>query len=193
MQDVLDIVQIGHPALRTVATEVAPTELASAPVQRFIDQLIATKRAANGAGIAANQVDSTLRIFVAEAGFNPQYPYRPQYPLKVMVNPQLKFLTDQRFENFEGCLSIPNLRGVVHRCPAVQVTGLDRHGQPQDFVVRGICAGIFQHEQDHLDGVMFTDKLTSPKTLCTSEEFSRRFEEDFKRNIIEVEREFNSD
>ncbi|MEM7258589.1 MAG: peptide deformylase [Pseudomonadota bacterium] len=191
MQDVLDIVQIGHPTLRTIARPVEPAELASGEVQRFIDQLIATKRAANGAGIAANQVDNTLRIFVVEVGNNPRYPYKPQYPLTVMVNPQVTFLTEQRFNNYEGCLSIPNLRGVVHRCPIVQVSGLDRHGQALDFEVRGISAGTFQHELDHLDGVMFTDKLTDPTTLCTWEEFSLRYEDAFKQNVIDVERRYN--
>ena len=119
----LDIIEIGHPTLREVASEVPVDEIKSAPVQDFIDSLIETKREANGAGIAANQVDNTWRIFVVEVASNPRYPYKPEYPLCVMINPEITYLTEDRYESFEGCLSIPNLRGVVHRCPVVRVEG----------------------------------------------------------------------
>ncbi len=188
----LDIIDIGHPTLRKIATPVALEEIPSDKVQQFIDQLIATKRKANGAGIAANQVDNTSRVFVVEVGSNPRYPYKPQYPLTVMINPTVTFLTDERFENFEGCLSIPGLRGVVHRCPEIRVEGYNRHGEPVDFEVRGITAGTFQHELDHLDGVLFTDKLIDNKSLCTWEEFSKRYEDDFKANVLKVEKLYNT-
>jgi len=83
----------------------------------FIDQLIQAKRDANGAGIAANQVARPWRIYVVEVGDNPRYPYKPSYPLTVMINPRITFLSEARFNNYEGCLSIPNLRGLVSRCP----------------------------------------------------------------------------
>ena len=188
----LDIIDIGHPTLRKIATSVAPDDITSESVQQFIDQLIATKRKANGAGIAANQVDNTSRVFVVEVGNNPRYPYKPQYPLTVLINPKITFLTDEKFENFEGCLSIPNLRGVVHRCTVIRVEGYNRDGEPVDFEVRGISAGTFQHELDHLDGVLFTDKLIDNKSLCTWEEFSKRFEDDFKANVLKVEEKYNS-
>ena len=166
-------------------------QIKSAAVQEFIDSLIETKRAANGAGIAANQVDNTWRIFVVEVMNNPRYPYKPEYPLTVMINPEITFLTEDRFENFEGCLSIPNLRGVVHRCPVVKVSGYNRDAEPVEFEVRGISAGTFQHEADHLNGVLFTDRLSDPRNLCTWDEFNKRYEESFKKLVQEVESTYN--
>ena len=187
----LDIIDIGHPTLREIAEEVPVDQIKSAAVQEFIDSLIETKRAANGAGIAANQVDNTWRIFVVEVMNNPRYPYKPEYPLTVMINPEITFLTEDRFENFEGCLSIPNLRGVVHRCPVVKVSGYNRDAEPVEFEVRGISAGTFQHEADHLNGVLFTDRLSDPRNLCTWDEFNKRYEELFKKLVQEVESTYN--
>lgn len=184
---VLNIIEIGHPTLRQVAIEVPVADITSDSVQTLIDDLIETKRHAQGAGIAANQVDDTWRIFIAEALHNSRFPFRPEYPLTVVINPVLTFLTEERFDNFEGCLSIPNLRAVVPRCPKVRVQGYDRDGSALDFEVSGIAAGIFQHETDHLNGVMFTDLVTDPTTLCTATEFERRYVEQFRQGIIEVE------
>ena len=188
----LDIIEIGHPTLREVATEVPVDEINTPAVQEFIDSLIETKRAANGAGIAANQVDNTWRIFVVEVSGNPRYPYKPEYPLCVMINPEITYLTEDRFESFEGCLSIPNLRGVVHRCPVVKVTGFNRNAEAVDFEVKGISAATFQHEADHLNGVMFTDRIIDPRTFCTWGEFNQRYEDSFKQVVKEVESTYNS-
>lgn len=188
----LDIVEIGHPVLREIATDVPLADIQSSPVQTFIDELIATKRAANGAGIAANQVDNTWRIYVVEVGDNPRYPYKPNYPLTVMINPVITMLSTTRFLNYEGCLSIPNLRGAVNRCPEIRVQGYDRDGSKLDFEVRGISAGTFQHEQDHLDGVLFTDKLADPHSLCTWNEFQQRHEEQFSKAVQEIVAEYGS-
>lgn len=188
----LEIIEIGHPILREVATEVALDDLASASVQTFIDELIETKRDANGAGIAANQVANTWRIFVVEIVDNPRYPYKPEYPLTVMVNPKITFQSEKRFLNYEGCLSIPNLRGVVERCPEVRVEGFDRDGNALDFEVKGITAGTFQHELDHLDGILFPDRVVDPKTFCTWNEFKTRYEDGFKENVQKVVAEYGS-
>lgn len=188
----LDIIDIGHPTLREIATELSVDEIKSASVQEFIDSLIETKRAANGAGIAANQVDNTWRIFVVEVGNNPRYPYKPDYPLTVMINPEITYLTEDRFENFEGCLSIPNLRGVVHRCPVIKVTGYNRDAEQVEFEVKGVSAGTFQHEADHLNGVLFTDRLIDPRTLCSWSEFNQRYEESFKQMVLQVESTYNA-
>lgn len=182
----LTITQIGHPILRQRAREITQEELASSETQQLIDDMIETKRAANGAGIAANQVNDLRRIFVVENLNNPRYPYKPDYPLTVMVNPMIEFLTEDRFNNFEGCLSIPNLRGVVPRCPVIRVAGWDRNGQEVEFQVAGISAGTFQHELDHLDGVLFVDRVEDTKTLCTWEEFSLRFEEYFRLEVQKI-------
>lgn len=187
----LPIIEIGHPVLHEIATELSKDQLKSDEVQTFIDELIDTRKAANGAGIAANQVDNTWRIFVVEIADNPRYPYKPEYPLTVMINPTVTFLTDDRYHSYEGCLSIPNIRGMVERCPSVQVQGLDRDGNSLDFTVNGITAATFQHELDHLDGILFTDKLVDSKSLCTWDEFSQRYEADFRQTVERVEAAYN--
>ncbi len=183
----LKIAQLGHPVLRQRAREVSPEELESAEFQRLIDDMIETKRDANGAGIAANQVYDTRRVFIVENRDNPRYPYKPDFPLTVLVNPMVTPLSDERFENFEGCLSVPNLRGRVERFAEVHVSGLDREGAPVAFELRGLTAGTFQHEHDHLDGVLFVDRLVDSRSLCTVEHFERfekaRFAEYAKRLV----------
>jgi peptide deformylase len=188
----LEIIEIGHPVLRETATKLSLSQLASTQVQDFIDQLVDTKREANGAGIAANQVANTWRIFVVEIANNPRYPYKPEYPLTVMVNPSIKFQSEKRFDSYEGCLSIPNLRGVVQRCPEVLVEGFDRHGNKVKFEVKGITAGTFQHELDHLDGILFPDRVEDPKTYCTWNEFTARYENKFKQNVKQIVAEYGS-
>ena len=156
---VLPIIAIGHPTLRLRAREVPTHELASGEMQTFIDDLIDTMRAANGAGIAAIQVDSPVRIAVMEVGNNPRYPYKPALPLTVVVNPVITALDDETVDINEGCLSVPNLRGVVRRNVNVRVTYLDRFGVSHDEIKRGLTAGTFQHECDHLDGVLMFDRM----------------------------------
>jgi len=91
---------------------------------------------------------------------------------------------EERFENYEGCLSVPNLRGVVERFAEVRVTGMERDGRPFDRVMRGLCAATFQHESDHLDGVIFVDRVKDPRTLCTWAEFDRYHKPAFVERIV---------
>jgi peptide deformylase len=167
---VREIVTVGDPVLRERAREVTPEELRSPSVQRLIDDLIDTKRAANGAGIAANQIGETLRVAIVEVEpGNPRYPYKPAVPLTVLVNPELEPVGDEQVEIVEGCLSVPDLRGTVPRYEAVRVRYLDRDGAPREEVRRGLTAGTFQHEVDHLDGVLFLDRVEDPTTFSTWE------------------------
>ena len=182
------IAQIGHPVLREVARDVTADELKTPAVQGFIDDLVETMRDASGAGLAATQVYEKLRIFAVEVRDNPRYPYKPKYPLTVVVNPEVTALSTITYENFEGCLSIPNLRGRVNRFAEVRVRGLDRDGEPLDFEVRGVSAGTFQHENDHLNGVLFVDKdrLADDKSLCTWDHFERFEKERFVSEVREL-------
>ena len=178
-----DIVTIGHPVLRTPTRMVTQDELTSPVVQQVIDDLIDTMRHANGAGIAANQIDPAdvgqrLRITVIEVNDNPRYPYKPRIPLTVVVNPVIEPVPDDEFGNEiviinEGCLSVPNLRGDVPRRAAIRVRYLDRDGVEHDEIKRGLTAGTFQHECDHLDGKLFVDRVTDTGTLTTWEQFDR--------------------
>ena len=170
---VREIVTVGHPALRQAAVEVSADELASAEVQALIDDLIDTMRDAQGAGLAANQIADGRRIAVNEVNDNPRYPYKPRIPLTVVVNPVIEPVDHELVEINEGCLSVPDLRGSVHRHVNVRVRWLDRDGTPHDEVKRGLTAGTFQHECDHLDGVLFLDRVTDPTTFTTWAQFER--------------------
>lgn len=180
----LKIAQIGHPVLRQRAREVTHEELRSQEMQQFIDDLIETMRDANGAGLAAIQVYRPVRIAAIEVKDNPRYPYKPNIPLTVLVNPVITPLTDEQFDNYEGCLSVPNLRGVVPRFAEVRVTALTREGEPYERIVRGLSAGTYQHECDHLDGIIFVDRVEDPTTLCTWAEFDRFHKEPFVKRIL---------
>ena len=180
----LKIAQIGHPVLRQRAREVSRDELGSAEMQRFIDDLVETMHDASGAGLAAIQVYNPVRIFAVEVKDNPRYPYKPNVPLTIVVNPVITPLSDETFDNYEGCLSVPNLRGVAQRFAEVRVTGWDRGGQPFHREIRGLTAGTFQHENDHLDGTIFVDRVKDPKTLCTWAEFDRYHKQAFVDRIV---------
>ena len=167
------IAQIGHPVLRQRARDVTREELASPAMQQFIDDLVETMRDANGAGLAAIQIYEPIRIAAVEVKNNPRYPYKPEIPLTILVNPVLTPVGDEMFDNNEGCLSVPNLRGMVKRHVHVRVQAWDRHGNAIDEVVHGLKAGTFQHEVDHLNGKIFVDRVTDPSTFSTWVEFDR--------------------
>jgi peptide deformylase len=181
---ILEIAQLGNPGLRQYAAEVSREELASPEVQQFIDDLIDTMHHANGAGLAATQVLFHKRIVAIEVKDNPRYPYKPNIPLTILVNPVIEPISDERFDNYEGCLSVPNLRGLVSRYAELHVTAWDRHGAPIDKIVRGLSAGTYQHEVDHLDGLVFVDRVTDTKTLCTWAEFDKHYKKAFVERIV---------
>jgi peptide deformylase len=180
------IAQIGHPVLRQRAREVTRDELDSPATQQFIDDLVETMRDASGAGLAAIQVYEPIRIAAVEVRDNPRYPYKPPIPLTILVNPVLTPVGDDQFDNYEGCLSVPNLRGVVPRFLHLHVKAWDRHGNEIDEVVHGLKAGTYQHEVDHLDGTIFVDRVKDPRTLTTWTEFERYHRDAFVAKISEM-------
>jgi peptide deformylase len=182
---VRDIVTVGHPVLRRRTADVDPADIASTEIQQLIADLIDTMRDAGGAGIAANQIGVPLRVAVIEVADNRRYPYKPPIPLTVVINPQLEPVDDELVEINEGCLSVPDLRGCLHRHVNVRVRSLDEHGEPRDEVKRGLTAGTFQHECDHLDGTLFLDRVTDPTTFTTWEQFERFHRDAFVARISE--------
>jgi peptide deformylase len=184
---VLEVLEIGNPVLRQRAREVSAEELAAPDTQRLIDDMIETKRAAHGAGLAANQVGEAVRVAVVEVEpENPRYPYKPPFPLTVIVNPELEPLSDEYEPIDEGCLSVPGLRGAVPRCMKVAVRYLDRSGERRTLTASGLTAGTFQHEVDHLDGVLFLDRVSDPESLSTWEQWERRRRPEFERRAREI-------
>ncbi|HEV7750071.1 MAG TPA: peptide deformylase [Baekduia sp.] len=169
---VREIVTVGDPVLRQRAREITRDELASPEVQQLIDDLIDTMRAAGGAGIAANQIGDLRRVAVVEVKDNPRYPYKPPIPLTVLVNPTIEPVGAELVAINEGCLSVPDLRGELERHVSIRVRRLDRDGGEHDEIRRGLTAGTFQHEVDHLDGILFLDRA-DPRTFTTWEQFER--------------------
>ena len=160
------IVRLGHPALRTLAPTASRETLASPDTQQLIDDMIDTMRDAQGVGLAAPQVGTELQIFVYES---PNH----DIPLRIVVNPMIAPQERELVYDWEGCLSIPDLRGMVPRHPAVRVQGLDREGRPLDYVCRGFEARIVQHEFDHLNGIVFLDRMRDFKTLGYIDEWGQ--------------------
>jgi peptide deformylase len=169
----LKIAQIGHPVLRQRAREVTRDELLSDAMQRFLDDLVETMRDANGAGLAAIQVYQPVRIFAVEVNDNPRYPYKPNIPLTILVNPEIELDHTETFDNYEGCLSVPNLRGLVPRATRGRMRAWDREGKPIDLEIKGLTAGTFQHEVDHLDGKLFVDRVKDTTSFATWQDFER--------------------
>jgi peptide deformylase len=183
---VLPITTAGDPVLRQVSRQVSLDELRSPELQTFIDDLIETMRAAGGAGLAANQVSETLAVAVIEVDDNPRYPYKPPIPLTVIVNPVIEPVGTDTILINEGCLSVPGFRGELPRFVAVRVDYLDRDGNPRSEVKRGLTAGTFQHEVDHLNGIMFMDRVIDPHSFMTWDSFERFHKEAFVQRVRDL-------
>lgn len=185
------IALLGEPLLRERSRELTADEIASAHWQHFIDDLVETMRDADGAGIAAPQVFEPVRVCVLEVkGNNPRYPYKPPIPLTVAVNPVITPIGTEGFDNYEGCLSVPDLRGVVRRHAHVRVQYTDRTGAAHDLEAKGLTAGTWQHEVDHLDGKLFVDRVTDPSTFSTWKNWERHHKAAFVERITKVVQQY---
>jgi peptide deformylase len=180
---VREILHVGNPLLRDRSHEITRDDLSSPDTQQLIDDLIDTMRAANGAGIAAPQIGELVRIATIEVTTNPRYPYKPPIPLTVVVNPLITILDDELVEINEGCLSVPDMRGNVMRHVNIRVQYWDRDGNEHDEIKRGLTAGTFQHELDHLDGVLFLDRVHDTRSLTTWAQFERFHRDEFVERI----------
>jgi peptide deformylase len=170
---ILKVARLGHPVLRKVTEAVSQPELQSPALQKFIDDMIETMREYDGVGLAADQVHESKQIAVLEVADNPRYPEKPRVPLTVLVNPTITPLSEDMEEDWEGCLSIPDLRGMVPRYKSVRVQALDRDGKAVDFVADEFHARVIQHEFDHLNGRVYLDRMRDFSTLTFLQEFAR--------------------
>jgi len=170
---ILKVARLGHPVLRQRAELVAPADISSAHVQQLIDDMIETMHEYDGAGLAANQVHVPRQIAVIEVGKNPRYPDAPEIPLTVVINPVVTPLTDETEDGWEGCLSVPDMRGVVPRYTAVRLECLDREGKPVNLVAKEFFARVIQHEIDHLNGIVYVDRIRDMRTLSHIAEWQR--------------------
>ncbi len=174
---VLKVVQMGQPVLRERAAEVTEREIRSGAFRGFVDDMVETMRDYAGVGLAAPQVNVGKRVAVIEARPNTRYPDAPELPLQVLINPVLTPLTDELGFLWEGCLSIPGIRGLVNRPKRIRVQALDPDGNPVDFEAEGFHAIVIQHETDHLDGILFIDRMKDLRKLAFQKEYERFFAE----------------
>ena len=175
---ILKVSRMGHPVLRKNVRPVPVADITAAPIQRLIDDMAQTMLEYNGVGLAAPQVHEELRLFVAQVirdqddeDENEREARKPE--VLALINPEIKPSGRQIEEDWEGCLSIPDLRGLVPRYRDISVKGYDRTGRPIELQASGFMARIIQHETDHLDGVLFLDRMKSMESLSFIEEFAR--------------------
>jgi peptide deformylase len=170
---ILKVARMGHPVLRQEAEPIPPEQITSPEVQDFIDDMIETMYDYDGAGLAAPQVHVSKQIVVMEVSQNPRYPNAPAIPLTVYINPEITPLTEEMDEDWEGCLSVPGLRGRVPRYMKIRLRAYDRNGQRVDFVAEGFHARVIQHECDHLWGKLYIDRVRDTTSLTFMEEFMK--------------------
>ncbi len=178
-----EILQIGHPLLASRASEIDINSIQSKEVQAWIEDMIDTMRDANGAGISANQIGIPHRMFVMEIADNPRYPYKPKMPLTVVINPEISFLSDKTFTSNEGCLSVPNMRGNVERHLEISVAYYDEKGIHQTQQVSGYSACTWQHEYDHLDGILFPHRVAERESFCSWDSFKNYQEANYAKHV----------
>lgn len=170
---ILKVARLGHPVLRRVAQPLSPDEILAPATQRLIDDMIETMHEYDGAGLAANQVHTLAQVAVLEVGANPRYPLAPSIPLMVLVNPVVTPVTDEMEEGWEGCLSVPDMRGLVPRYTAVRLECHDRDARPVDLMAKDFLARVIQHETDHLNGIVYLDRMRDLSSLSHLAEWNR--------------------
>ena len=166
---ILKVARMGHPVLRQRARPIEPRELKTVLLQKFIDDMIETMQEYSGVGLAAPQVHEGLRVFVAHLDQDGRGTGDPI----AIINPEVEITASTTIEGWEGCLSIPDIRGRVPRAQQVRVTALDRHGKRIEINAKDFPARVIQHETDHLNGILFFDRMRSFESLTYMEEFSR--------------------
>jgi peptide deformylase len=166
---ILKVARMGHPVLRQRGRLLQTSELLSPAVQKLIDDMIETMHEYNGVGLAAPQVHQSLRLFVALLEEEPD----ASTTATVIINPEIVPNTSTKEDGWEGCLSIPDIRGLVPRLIDITMSALDRAGRPVELRLHDFPARVAQHETDHLDGVLFFDRMPSMESLTYLDEYSR--------------------
>ena len=166
---ILKVARMGHPVLRERARPLELAELKHPLLQKLIDDMIETMHEYHGVGLAAPQVHEELRIFVGLLDEEPG----PDSDAMALINPEITAEGSDQNSGWEGCLSIPDIRGMVPRFTSIVVKALDREGRPIELRLKNFPARVAQHETDHLDGILFFDRMTSMQSLTFLDEYSR--------------------
>ena len=171
MAFILEIAQLGAPVIRERATEV--TDIHDPRLQALIDDLFVTVADENGMGIAAPQVSESKRIIILSPKPNARYPYAPTMEPTAMINPEMVWASSDSEKDWEGCLTVPGIRGLVPRHRTIRVRYHTRKDVLIEMEYEGFLARVFQHEVDHLDGLVFLDRMESTKDLVTENEWQK--------------------
>ncbi len=185
--DLLQITHLGDPVLRRKAKAVK--NIKDSSVQKLIDDLIITVMDIDGVGIAAPQVYKSLRIFILASHPSPRYPKAPKMKPTAIINPKIISFSKDKKKDWEGCLSIPGIRGIIPRHYSIEVEFTTREGKILRKTYKDFVARIFQHEFDHLEGVMFVDRIESSKDLISEKEYQKMMKKMLSKkrlNYIEV-------
>jgi peptide deformylase len=174
---ILKVARLGHPVLRKTADKVNIDQIPSDEIQRLIDDMIETMREYDGVGLAAPQVHQPLQISVIESEKNPRYPGSPEIPLTILINPEFNTMSEETVEGWESCLSVQDLRGRVSRSTDVKASAYNRAGEEIIIETGGFFAVVLQHEIDHLNGMVFLDRMDDFKTLSHMKEFEKYWAE----------------
>ena len=167
----LTIHQLGNPALREVAQPIS--DVRDRQVQKLIAEMLITLKESRGVGLAAPQVGRSLQLIIIASHPNERYPDAPQMEPTVMINPQILSYSLETEKGWEGCLSVPMIRGQVPRYREIEVAYIDAQGDRQTIKLTGFVARIFQHEYDHLQGKVFIDRVESTLDLASEEEYQK--------------------
>jgi peptide deformylase len=170
---ILKVARLGHPIIRKETKALSSEEIVSPQTQTFIDDMIETMREYDGVGLAATQVHAAKQIAVIEVKDNPRYPEMEGIPLTVLINPRITKRSKKLVEGWEGCLSIPDLRGIVPRNESLTCEALDREGKAVKIEATHFFARVIQHEWDHLQGHVYADRMPNLRTLTHLSEFAR--------------------
>jgi peptide deformylase len=170
---ILKVARLGHPAIRTASQAIEPAIIKSVEFQRLLDDMVDTMREYNGVGLAAPQVHLSLQVAVLEVSHHPRYPSMPEVPLTYLINPEVTVLDAASVDDWEGCLSIPEMRGLVPRYRRLRVVALGRQSERLDFVAIDFHARVIQHETDHLRGEVYLDRMPNLRSLSHLAEWQR--------------------
>lgn len=171
MSEILQISQLGNPILRQQAQPI--NDVRDRRIQKLIDDLITTATSANGVGIAAPQVAQSYRLFIVASRPTLRYPNAPTMEATAMINPRIVAHSTEVVKDWEGCLSIPGIRGLVPRYQTIEVEYTSRDGKLHRQELTDFVARIFQHEYDHLDGMVFLDRIETTKDIVTEQEYQK--------------------
>jgi peptide deformylase len=178
---ILKVARMGHPVLRTKAKPIDRSQIKHPALQRLIDDMVETMIEYHGVGLAAPQIHESVRVFVASidpAAAESERPENERPEAMAIINPEITPVDGETIEDWEGCLSIPDIRGRVPRARSIKLRAFDRNGERLELRFRDFSARVVQHETDHLDGVLFFDRMKTFESLTFLEEYSRYWVKD---------------